>query len=69
MSTVENPDARLLLTPKQAAQAMAISPRKLWGLTFEDERRLRHVRCGRLVRYRPSDLEAYIESRMAPASS
>lgn len=54
---------QLLLTPAQAARALAVSPRKLWSMTFEDRPALTHVRCGRLVRYFRRDLENYIESR------
>lgn len=53
----------LLLTPKQAADALAISPRKLWGLTFETTPPLPFVRVGRLVRYRIDDLQTWIDAR------
>ena len=49
----------LLLTPQQAAKALAISPRKLWGMTDSGE--IPHVRLGRCVRYDIRDLEAAIE--------
>ena len=49
----------LLLTPQQAAQALAISPRKLWGMTASGE--IPHVRLGRCVRYDIRDLELTIE--------
>ena len=51
----------LLLTPKQAAEALAISPRKLWGMTASGE--ISHIRLGRCVRYSIRDLEAEIERR------
>jgi excisionase family DNA binding protein len=51
----------LLLTPKQAAEALAISPRKLWGMTASRE--IPHVRLGRSVRYVPSDLQNYIDAQ------
>jgi excisionase family DNA binding protein len=44
----------LLLTPRQAAEALAISPRKLWGLTAAGT--IPAVRIGRLVRYSSDDL-------------
>lgn len=50
---------RLLLTPRQAAEALAISPRKLWSLTASGE--IRAVRIGRCVRYDVRDLQAAIE--------
>ena len=53
--------AALLLTPPQAAQALAISPRKLWGLTANGE--IPHLKIGRLVRYAIYDLERWIEAR------
>ena len=49
----------LLLTPQQAAQALAISLRKLWGMTASGE--IPHVRLGRCVRYDIRDLELAIE--------
>ena len=53
----------LLVTPKEAARILSVSQRKLWGMTFEDEPGLPHVRCGRLVRYSVADLERWIESQ------
>jgi excisionase family DNA binding protein len=49
---------RLLLTPRQAAEALAVCPRTLWGLTSRGE--LRCVRVGRAVRYAISDLVDYV---------
>jgi len=49
----------LLLTPQQAAEALAISPRKLWGLTAAGE--ITHIRLGRCKRYPVDDLRAYID--------
>ena len=51
----------LLLTPEQAAKALAISPRKLWGITAAGE--IPHLRIGRCVRYPVQDLQRWIESR------
>ncbi len=51
----------LLLTPKQAANALAISPRKLWGMTASGE--IPHVRLGRSVRYPLQDLQEWIEAQ------
>ena len=55
--------SNLLVTPKQAAEMLAVSSRKLWGLTFEDTPGLPYVRLGRCVRYSTSDLEKWIEDR------
>jgi len=55
----------LLLRPPEAANALSISPRKLWGLTNRGE--IKAVRCGRLVRYDPADLRAWIELKKGRA--
>jgi excisionase family DNA binding protein len=52
---------RLLLTPQQAAEALAISTRKLWSLTASGE--IPHVRIGRCVRYISTSLSAYLASQ------
>ena len=52
---------QLLLRPADAAQALAISPRKLWAMTASGE--VPCVRLGRSVRYDPDDLRAWIEER------
>jgi len=51
----------LLLTPPQAAEALAISPRKLWSLTTSGE--IPHVRIGRSVRYPIDDLRTWTQSQ------
>ena len=48
-----------LLTPKQAAARLAISPRKLWSLTASGD--VACVRISRCVRYSVDDLAAFIE--------
>ena len=50
---------RLLLTSKEAAKALNICERTLYGLTKSGE--LPVVRIGRAVRYDVADLRAYIE--------
>lgn len=60
MDTKEQP-VRLLMTADQAAASLAISPRKLWGLTQSGE--IPHLRIGRSVRYDPDDLRSWIEQR------
>ncbi len=52
---------RLLLKPNEAAQALALSPRKLWAMTANRE--IPCVRCGRSVRYDPVDLRSFIEKQ------
>jgi len=54
---------QLLVNALKASQMLDVSPRKLWGMTFEDEPGLPYVRCGRLVRYAVADLEMWIESQ------
>ncbi len=51
----------LLLNPRDAAQALAISPRKLWELTDTGE--VSCVRIGRAVRYSVEDLRRWIRSQ------
>jgi hypothetical protein len=55
--------APLLVSARDAARMLAVSPRKLWAMTFEESPRLPHVRCGRLVRYSPDDLRRWIDAR------
>jgi len=50
-----------LLTPQQAADALAISPRKLWSMTAGGE--IPCVRIGRLVRYDLADLREWIDGQ------
>jgi len=48
-----------LWTPDQAAEQLAVSLRTLWSLTAGGE--LPAVRIRRCVRYRPADVQAYID--------
>jgi excisionase family DNA binding protein len=56
---------QLLMTAKQAAARLAISERTLWQLTNDGE--LPAVRFGRIVRYDPADLRAFIAARRCGA--
>lgn len=47
-----------LLKSLEAAQRLAISPRKLWALTASGE--IPSVRIGRNVRYATHDLDEYV---------
>ncbi|MBL9163114.1 MAG: helix-turn-helix domain-containing protein [Planctomycetaceae bacterium] len=49
-----------LLTPKEAAAALGISPRKLWSLTASGD--VPCVRIGRSVRYDAADLAEFVET-------
>lgn len=51
----------LLLTLAEAAEALAISPRKLWGMTASGE--ISCVRLGRCVRYPVDDLRQWIDDQ------
>jgi excisionase family DNA binding protein len=55
-----SPPATPLRTAREAAQYLRISERHLWTITKEG--RLRSIRIDRCVRYRPADLDAFIES-------
>ena len=51
---------KILLPLKEAAAALSISPRKLWGMTANHE--IPHVRLGRCLRYPLADLVRWIEA-------
>ena len=55
----------LLLRPKDAAKLLAISTRKLWGLTASHQ--IEVVRIDRSVRYSVESLNRFIESRKSGA--
>ena len=52
---------QLLLTPRQAAEALQISERKLWSMKASGE--IPHVLLGRSVRYPVADLQRWIDER------
>jgi excisionase family DNA binding protein len=52
---------RILLTARKTAAALAISERKLWGLTADGS--IPAVRIGRLVRYSAADLRQWIDQQ------
>ena len=56
------PTTPMLLTPKVAAEALAISPRTLWGMTAP-RGSIPSVRLGRLVRYRVEAMAEWLEAR------
>jgi excisionase family DNA binding protein len=56
-----------LLKPVEAAEFLAICPRKLHELTKQGE--IKCVRMGRSLRYDPDDLRDYIERCKAAESS
>ncbi len=50
---------RMLLTAREAARVLAISPRTLWSHTKTGQ--IPAVRIGRSVRYAVTDLQAWID--------
>jgi excisionase family DNA binding protein len=49
----------LLWSLREAAEALGISERKLWGMT--DSHEIPHVRLGRCLRYAVRELEQWID--------
>jgi len=56
------PSPTLLLTPRQAAAALSISPRSLWAITTP-RGDLPCARINRSVRYAVRDLELWIDKQ------
>ena len=54
------PIARLLLTPREAAAALSISPRLLWSKTKLEE--IPCIRLGKAVRYSQKALQEWIDN-------
>lgn len=54
--------ARLLLTPREAANALAICEKTLWSITAP-RGPLPAVRIGRAVRYDLTDLQAFVDGQ------
>ena len=61
MPVRNSPPPTMLLTVRQAAEALQISERKLWGMKAAGE--IPHVLLGRSVRYDPQDLQRCIDER------
>lgn len=55
----------MLLTEDEAAVLLGVKPRLLRDLRAQ--RRIGFIRVGRLVRYRPTDLEDFIEKHSVEA--
>ena len=55
------PKPTLLLTATQAAESLAISPRKLWAMTQSGQ--VPHIRLGRCLRYPADDLRLWIDAQ------
>jgi excisionase family DNA binding protein len=56
---------KLLWTSREAAKALSISERTLWGLTKGGK--VPCVRIGRAVRYDPKDIRAWIDGQKSQA--
>jgi excisionase family DNA binding protein len=58
----------LLLSEREAAASLGLSPRKLWSIRTNGE--IAYVRNGRSVRYAVDDLKAWIEgNKVLPTPS
>ena len=57
----ESVQSPLALRPQEAANALRISPRKLWSMTASGE--IPHIRLGRCVRYPVDDLQRWIDQQ------
>ena len=55
----ERSDSKLLLTPREAAEALSICEKSLWSLTAP-RGPIKCVRLGRSVRYSPDALRAFV---------
>ena len=55
---------KLLLTPREAAQALSVCEKRLWSLT-NPRGPIRCVRLNRSVRYSPETLREFIASQQA----
>ena len=58
-------EIQALLTTRQTAKVLCISPRKLWELTNRKE--IPHIRIGKAVRYDPGDLQAWLDKKKREA--
>jgi excisionase family DNA binding protein len=54
-----------LMTPEQVARQLVVSENTLTVWRSTKRQALQFVKIGGLVRYRPSDVAAYVESRLA----
>jgi predicted DNA-binding transcriptional regulator AlpA len=57
------PPTRLLITARDAAFALSMSPRKLWAMTNAGQ--IPCVRLGRCIRYSPAELQSWIEGQQS----
>ncbi|NLS92479.1 MAG: helix-turn-helix domain-containing protein [Planctomycetaceae bacterium] len=69
-STLSHPVCKLvkqtpaeLLNTEQAAARMGLQPQTLCVWRTTGRYSLPYIRCGRLIRYRPEDIDAFLDSR------
>jgi excisionase family DNA binding protein len=62
-SSSDDSEWRLAYRPVEAAEALRISPRKLWELTADRSSGIPVVRLGRSVRYPVDDLRRWLSER------
>lgn len=63
MATVVPPPHAELLTPEQAAARMGLKPQTLAVWRTTGRYGLPYIRAGRLIRYRPEDIDAFLDGR------
>ena len=63
MSTAISLSSSQLLSPTEAASRLGVRPQTLAVWRTSGRYCLPYVRCGRLIRYKPEDLDAWLESR------
>lgn len=61
MTSKQSPIPRLLLNGREASEALDVSQRTLWSLAQSGE--VPSIRLGRLVRYRPEALVAWLAAK------
>ena len=57
----------VLWDEKQAADYLGLNHKTLTARRTNKRYPLRYIKCGRLVRYRPEDVEAFLEERTVGA--
>jgi hypothetical protein len=67
MESFNGKPERMLLTAPEAAEALRISTRTLWGLTDRGEVLVIYI--GRSVHYAVDDLKAWIDTKRRPAAA
>jgi hypothetical protein len=56
-------NGRLALRPKEAAQALGISERKLWEITADKTSGIPHFRAGKVLLYPVTALEQWLHEQ------